>query len=72
MTRLKRILFYVVLILVMANVAVWVSGTTYIYKALIYQQPGIDDLDLFPYKTIHNDSVKTPWPVSNNFNKILY
>ncbi len=70
MTRLKRILFYVVLILVMANVAIWVSGTTYIYKALVYQQPGIDDLDLFPYKTIHNDSVKTPWPVSSNFNKI--
>lgn len=70
MKKFKRIVFYIVLVLLMANVAVWVTGTTYIYKALVYQQPGIDDLDLFPYKTIENTGEKQAWKISENYNKI--
>ena len=69
MKKFKRIVFYIVLVLLMANVAVWVTGTTYIYKALVYQQPGIDDLDLFPYRTIENTGEKQAWKISENYNK---
>lgn len=65
----KRILYVFLLIILIANVAVWVSGTTYIYKALIYQQPNIDDLNIFPYHTIVNNGKKEPWALSSAYNK---
>lgn len=67
---LKRILYIALLVIVLANVAVWVTGTTYIYKALIYQQPNIDDLEVFPYTTIENKGEKEPWNISKNKNKV--
>lgn len=54
----------------MANVAIWVSGTTYIYKALIYQQPNIDDIDLFAKREIKNEGPKDPWKISTELNKL--
>lgn len=66
----KRILYIFLLVLVIANVAVWVSDTTYIYKALIYQQPNIDDLDIFPYTTIENKGEKQAWKISNTKNSV--
>ncbi len=66
----KRILYIFLLILVIANVAVWVSDTTYIYKALIYQQPNIDDLEIFPYTTIENNGEKQTWNISKTKNSV--
>lgn len=65
----KRIIYVFVLVIVIANVAIWASDTTYIYKALIYQQPGIDDLEVFPYTTIENKGKKEAWKISSNYNK---
>lgn len=66
----KRILYIFILVILIANVAVWVSGTTYIYKALIYQQPNIDDLEIFPYTTIENKGEKKPWNSSSTKNSV--
>ncbi len=70
MNLFKRILYIFLLVIVIANVAIWASDTTYIYKALVYQQPGIDDLELFPYTTIENTGKKDPWKNSSTKNKI--
>src|SRR5262245_27247843 len=47
----------------------FISGRTYLFKAVYYNFAGIDD-----YKIFDNNSVKTgaaqPWPVSGSFNKI--
>ncbi len=66
----KRILYIFLLVIVIANVAIWASDTTYIYKALVYQQPGIDDLEIFPYTTIENTGKKDPWKISSTKNKV--
>jgi CubicO group peptidase (beta-lactamase class C family) len=66
----KRILYVFLLIVVIANVAIWASDTTYIYKALVYQQPGIDDLEIFPYNTIENKGPKDPWKISATKNAV--
>jgi hypothetical protein len=66
----KRILYILLLVIVIANVAIWASDTTYIYKALVYQQPGIDDLEIFPYTTIENKGKKDPWKISSTKNNI--
>lgn len=66
----KRILFIVISILVLANVAVWVTDTTYIYKALIYQQPNIDDLEIFEHVSIENKGKKEPWNSSSTKNSV--
>ena len=66
----KRIVYIILIVIVLANVAVWVTDTTYIYKALIYQQPNIDDLEVFPYTTIENKGEKIPWNISENKNKV--
>ena len=68
--KAKRILYIILLVIVMANVAVWVSGTTYIYKALLYQQPNIDDINLFEKREIRNTNGPQPWNESSKYNKI--
>ena len=66
----KRILYITLTVLLLANVAIWVTDTTYIYKALLYQQPNIDDLDIFPYTTIENKGKKEPWNISSKKNAV--
>ena len=66
----KRILYITLSVLLLANVAIWVTDTTYIYKALLYQQPNIDDLDIFPYTTIENKGKKEPWNISSKKNAV--
>ncbi len=56
-------------LLVAANIAIWASDSTYIYKALVYQQVGIDDLDLFDYNEISASSKPQPWLVAATANK---
>jgi CubicO group peptidase (beta-lactamase class C family) len=55
-------------LLLIANLLVWITDTTYIYKALIYQQVDIDDLDIFDYNVVEAGSPK-PWAISSEYNK---
>ena len=61
-------LMVLLILLISVNVAILVSGNTYMYKALVYNYVNIDDLDLFPTRVIANGTPQ-PWPVSSQFNK---
>lgn len=58
----QKIIRYGIAIILIANLAIWATGTTYIYKALIHQQANIDDLNIFEFRTIPNNGPKMPWP----------
>jgi CubicO group peptidase (beta-lactamase class C family) len=47
----------------------FVSGKTYVYKALIYNFANVDDYQLFENRLIHKSSKPQPWPLSTTYNK---
>lgn len=55
-------------ILVSGNVALYLSGKWYYYKALIYNYVDIDDLDLFASRTIESGNPQ-PWNIGTDYNK---
>jgi len=57
------------LVLLIANIFIFTSGSTYIYKALIYQQVGIDDINLFNIREVKAGIIKQEWSKSNDYNK---
>lgn len=51
-------------------IAIYLFDVNYIYKAVIYQQPNIDDLHLFPYRTVKAPAQeKWDWPLAQDYNK---
>src|SRR5437868_13705063 len=56
------------ILLLSANIAILVTGNSYIYKALLYNYVNIDDLDLFYARTVNNGSPQ-PWHISGEYNK---
>src|SRR5882724_3946022 len=68
---IKARIFWTLLILfVSANLAIQITGNTYLYKALLYNYADVDDLDIFDTRIVKNDSVSQEWPVSVNYNKL--
>ncbi len=67
---MKKVLTIIIGILLLALLGLWITGNGYILKTLVYNYPGIDDLDIFEKREIRNSS-SNDWPVSGNFNKIL-
>jgi len=71
---LKKILKTVGLTLLLAivgvNVYVFVSGKTYVYKALRYNFAGVDDYKLFDNRLVRKSTHPQPWPRSVQDNKI--
>jgi CubicO group peptidase (beta-lactamase class C family) len=65
---LTKILWGFLILFVSVNVAIQVSGNTYIYKALVYNFANIDDLDIFPTRIIKNGNLE-PWKVAADYNK---
>lgn len=65
----KKIVYSFLALLLVVNILIWTTGTTYIYKALIYQQVGINDLDLFDYRIVKSSDDKQPWKIAENYNK---
>ena len=43
----KKIIQFGIAFLLISNLAIWATDTTYIYKALLHLQANIDDLDIF-------------------------
>ena len=62
-------LWAVGIILICSVLVIWISGYGYIYKTLIYTYPGIDDLNIFDTRIVH-DGNPQPWPESFSYNKI--
>lgn len=65
-----RMLKFLGLLLLLVNPILFLTGTDYVYRAAIYQQPGIDDLSLFPYRVIPASSTPQPWPKSERYNTV--
>lgn len=55
-------------LLVSANIAILLTGNSYIYKALVFNYVNIDDLDLFHTRVVEMGTPQ-PWPVSTDYNK---
>jgi CubicO group peptidase (beta-lactamase class C family) len=64
---MKKFLKYFFILLVVVNVGVLISGKTYIYKALVYNYVGINDLDLFHVREV-KAGMPQPWPFSKEYN----
>lgn len=56
------------LLLLLVNPILFLTGTDYVYRAAIYQQPGIDDLGLFPFRIMPASSNPQPWPKADSYN----
>ncbi len=65
----KKIIQFSIAFLLILNLAIWATGTTYIYKALLHLQANIDDLDIFEYRAVPNTGQRSPWLVSIDKNK---
>lgn len=71
MKKIAKLIGYLLLsLLILANIAIWATDSTYIYKALIYQQVDIDDLDLFDYNEIKAGSERKDWAIGKDNNNI--
>ena len=65
----KKIIQFSIAFLLILNLAIWATGTTYIYNALLHLQANIDDLDIFEYRAVPNTGQRSPWLVSVDKNK---
>ena len=68
MKIIRRILFWFLMLFLMLNIIVLITGNSYVYKTLYYQYAGIDD-----YKHFENRTVKAgtyiPIPDAASYNK---
>lgn len=67
-SRLKK-WFWLLLLLVAINAAIVLSGYGYLYRTLLYQSAGIEDLHIFPYNTVRASGRPQPWPRSKDYNR---
>lgn len=51
------------------NISLLVTGKFYYWKAIIYNYVNIDDLEIFPYRTIETGNPQ-PWPLAAAYNQI--
>ncbi|WP_207420614.1 serine hydrolase domain-containing protein [Desertivirga brevis] len=67
--RPAKVFYAFLIILSLANILIYATDTTYIYKALIYQQVGIDDLNLFSSREVKKGLAGQKWAQSKQYNK---
>lgn len=66
---LKWVMYIILSILILANLAILISGKTYIYKALVYNYVNIDDYKIFENRLV-KAGVHQPWAMAKNYNQI--
>jgi CubicO group peptidase (beta-lactamase class C family) len=71
MKTLKRVLVFLVGVVVIFSAYAFISGRTYLFKAVIYNFANIDDYKKFSNNTVAVAAPK-PWKVSAEYNKINY
>ena len=71
MKILKKIVLFLLVLIVLFSAYAFISGKTFLFKAIWYNFANIDD-----YKKFTNNTVTVgkpqPWKVSVNYNKIHY
>ncbi|MEO5570915.1 MAG: serine hydrolase [Bacteroidia bacterium] len=68
MKYLKNTIKWVLIILVAVNIILFFTGKFYYWKAVIYNYADIDDLSIFPSRTIKTSS-PDDWAISPDYNK---
>lgn len=68
-SKLRLFLFLAVAFAAL-NAAIVFSGKAYLYKTVLYQGAGIDDLHVFSYNTMRASSQPKPWPRSADYNRV--
>ena len=68
MKILKFIFKAIALIALLISLFIFVSGKTYLFKTLVYNFVGIDDLDLFETRIVKTTN-PIEWPTAVNYNK---
>ncbi len=71
MKTLKRILLFIVVVILIFSAYALVSGRTYLFKAVIYNFANIDDYKKFSNHTVAV-GVPKPWKLSADYNKTTY
>ncbi len=69
MKIVKKILLGLLILVVIINLVIVVSGNSYIYKSLVYQLPGIDDYQIFNNSVV-SAGVYIPIPEAKKYNKM--
>lgn len=59
----------ILLVLLVFNAWILISGQTWIYKALVYNFVDIDDRAIFIQRQVPNGTPR-PWPLAANYNKV--
>lgn len=65
----RKFFIFLSVIILAAVISIFIFDVNYIYKALIYQHPNIDDLHLFPYRKIDAPQQKWDWKLAKDYNK---
>ncbi|WP_026770337.1 serine hydrolase [Asinibacterium sp. OR53] len=68
---LKRIVLSLMGLIAIFSAYAWISGKTYLFKAVWYNFANIDDYKIFSNTTV-NTGVPQPWHNAVNYNKINY
>ena len=58
----------ILVVLFIANLALLLSGKTFVYKALYYNFADIDDYKIFHNRVINKSTNPQPWPISPAYN----
>ena len=69
MKFIKRFFLFLIAIIVLFCGYAFVSGKTYLFKAVYYNFAGIDDYKIFTNNKVANGNSQ-PWPVSPLYNKV--
>ncbi|WP_256012071.1 serine hydrolase domain-containing protein [Desertivirga xinjiangensis] len=59
----------ILLVLLLACILIYLTGTTYIYKALLHRQADIDDINIFPTREVKQGKNNVAWPRATKYNK---
>jgi CubicO group peptidase (beta-lactamase class C family) len=65
----KKVLLAIIAVFAIIHLVLVFTHKTFIYKALIYTYPDINDQDIFYRRTIAKSSIPQPWPISASYNK---
>jgi len=69
MRRLKKIIYWILGILVLLNIVILFTGNSYLYKTFYYLGSSIDDYKIFENRTV-SAGTYIPIPEAENYNKI--
>ena len=65
----KKVLLVILAVFAITHLVLVCTHKTFIYKALIYTFPDINDQDIFYSRIIAKSPAPQPWPISAQYNK---